>query len=57
MMAGLNTNLVWRVNGERPGGPSEFLFFIGCTEVNVYLAMKHLLKADDKFMDFRKEID
>ena len=29
-----------------------FAFFISCTEVNVYLAMKHFLKTDDKFMDF-----
>ena len=49
-MAGLNPNLVWRVYGERPGGPFEF-FFVACTEVNAYMAMKYLLKRDDKFMD------
>ena len=30
-----------------------FCFFIACTEVNAYLAMKYILKTDDKFMDFR----
>ena len=56
-MALINTNLVWRVNGEQPSGPSEFLFFfIAFTEVNVYLAMKYFLKTDDKFMDFRKKL-
>ena len=30
-----------------------FSFFIACTEVNAYLAMKYSLKTDDKFMDFR----
>ena len=29
-----------------------FAFFVVCTEVNAYLAMKDLLKTDDKFMDF-----
>ena len=50
---GKNPNLVWRVNGEQPGGPSEFLlFFIACTEVNAYMDMKYFLNTDDKFMDF-----
>ena len=33
-----------------------FAFFIECTEVNAYLAMKYFLKTDDKFMDFRKKL-
>ena len=32
-----------------------FALFTACTGVNAYLAMKYLLKADDKFMDFQKE--
>ena len=27
-------------------------FFIACTEVNAYLAMKYFLKTDDAFMNF-----
>ena len=30
------------------------LFFIACTEVNVYLTMKCFLKTDDNFTNFRK---
>ena len=33
-----------------------FAFFIACTEVNAYLAMKYILKTDDKFMDFRNAL-
>ena len=29
-----------------------FAFFVACTEVNSYLAMKYFLKTDDKFMNF-----
>ena len=32
-----------------------FAFFIACTEVNAYLAMKYFFKTDDKFMDFQKK--
>ena len=57
MMAGLNNNFVWRLNGEQIGGPSELsLFFIACTEVNAYLAMKYFLKRNDKFMDFQRKL-
>ena len=55
MIAGINPNLDWRVNGKRPGGPSEFSFFIACTEMNAYMAMKYLLKMDDNFMKFSKQ--
>ena len=48
-----NTNLVLRVNGEQPSVPSKFCFFIACTEVNAYLAIKYFLNTDDKFMDFQ----
>ena len=30
-----------------------FAFFIACTEVNAYLAMKYFLKTDDKYMDLK----
>ena len=33
-----------------------FHFFIACTEVNEYLAMKYLLKTDDIFMKFWKKM-
>ena len=33
-----------------------FAFFIACTEVNAYLAMKYFLKRDDKFMDFQRKL-
>ena len=33
-----------------------FAFFISCTEVNAYLAMKYFLKTDDKFMYLRKKL-
>ena len=55
MMTELNPKLVWREHGKRPGGPSEFSFFIACTEMNAYLAMKYLLKMDDNFMKFSKQ--
>ena len=29
-----------------------FSFFIVCTEVNTYLAMKYFLKTDDSFMNY-----
>ena len=32
-----------------------FAFFIACTEVNVYLAMKYFLKMDDSFIDFQEK--
>ena len=32
------------------------IFFIACTEVNAYMAMKYFLKMDDKFMNFRKKL-
>ena len=35
---------------------SSFDFFIACTDVNAYMAMKYFLKRDDKFMYFRKKI-
>ena len=31
-----------------------FAFFIACTEVNAYLAMKYLLKKYENFMNLRK---
>ena len=33
-----------------------FTFFIACTKVNAYLAMKCFLKRDDKFIEFRKKM-
>ena len=30
--------------------------FIACNEVNAYLAMKYLLKRDDTFINFRKNV-
>ena len=54
IIVGLIPILVCRVHGERPGGPSEFYFFIACTEVNTYLEMKYFLKSDDCFMNDQK---
>ena len=52
---GLSPKLVWRVHGELPGGPPDFLlFFIVCTEVNEYPAMEYFPETDDSFMNFRK---
>ena len=34
----------------------SFSFFIACTEVNAYLAMKYFFKTDDKFMYLRKKM-
>ena len=34
----------------------SFYFFMACTEMNSYLAMKYFMKTDDKFMDFRKKM-
>ena len=33
-----------------------FAFFIACTEVNEYLAMKYFLKTDDTFINFREKL-
>ena len=55
-MAELSPKLVWRVNGEQPGDPSECLLSsIACTEVNEYMAIKYFLNNDDNFTNFRKK--
>ena len=32
-----------------------FAFFVACTEVDAYLAMKYFLKTDETFMNFREK--
>ena len=34
-----------------------FTFFIACTKVNAYMAMKYLLNMDDGFMNLQNELD
>ena len=34
----------------------SFSFFLSCTEVNAFMAMKYFLKTYDSFMHFQKEI-
>ena len=35
----------------------SFSFFIACTQVNAYLAVKYFLNTDDSFMILRKMLD
>ena len=56
MMSGIIPKLVWRAHGEPPGGPSKFfIFFIVCTEVNAYPAIKCFLNVD-KIFEFLKKV-
>ena len=32
------------------------IFFLACTEVNAYMAMKYFFKMNDKFIDFQGEM-
>ena len=57
-MAGLNPKIGLESKWETTWWPIQvFAFFIACTEVNVYLAMKYFLKTYDKFMDFGERMD